>query len=133
MGSPVVLITGALTGIGRATAVAFAHEGARVVVSGRHGDAGRKLATELRSLGTEAEFVRTDVRHEEEVKDLVDKIIARFGRLDIAVNNAGTVGNPESPADVNTENYEAIFDTNVLGVLLSMKYQNNLPTTPTTT
>jgi NAD(P)-dependent dehydrogenase (short-subunit alcohol dehydrogenase family) len=121
MSSPVVLITGALTGIGRATAQAFANEGARVVVSGRHDDEGQKLATELRKLGTEAEFVRTDVR--QEVKNLVDKIIARFGRLDIAVNNAGTVGNPESAADADTENYRAIFDTNVLGVLLSMKYE----------
>ncbi len=123
MSSPVVLITGALTGIGRATALAFAHEGARVVVSGRHEDEGQKLATELRTLGTEAEFVRTDVRHEEEVKSLVDKIIARFGRLDIAVNNAGTVGTPGSAADVTPESYQAIFDTNVLGVLLSMKYE----------
>src|SRR6202521_2208248 len=88
MSSPVVLITGALTASGRATAMAFAREGARVVVSGRHDDEGGKLATELRNLGTEAEFVRTDVRHEEEVKNLVDKTIARFGRLDIAVNNA---------------------------------------------
>jgi NAD(P)-dependent dehydrogenase (short-subunit alcohol dehydrogenase family) len=94
MRSQVVLIAGALTGIGGATALAFANEGARVVVSGRHDDEGQKLATELRKLGTEAEFVRTDVRHEEEVKNLVYKIIARFGRLDIAVNNAGTVGNP---------------------------------------
>src|SRR6476619_813615 len=86
MNTHTVLITGALTGIGRATALAFAHEGARVVVSGRHDDEGQKLATELRNLGVEAEFVRTDVRHEEEVKDLVDKTIARFGRLDIAVN-----------------------------------------------
>src|SRR5439155_608795 len=123
MSSPVVLITGALTGIGRATALAFAHEGARVVVSGRHDDEGRKLATELRNLGTEAEFLRTDVRHEEEVKDLVDKTIARFGRLDIAVNNAGTVGTSGSAADVTPESYQAIFDTNVLGVLLSMKYE----------
>src|SRR5467141_502563 len=123
MNTPTVLITGALTGIGRATALAFAHEGARVVVSGRHDDEGQKLATELRKLGTEAEFVRTDVRHEEEVKTLVDKIIARFGRLDIAVNNAGTVGNPASAADVTPESYQAIFDTNVLGVLLSMKYE----------
>src|SRR6266550_2389501 len=98
MSSSVVLITGALTGIGRATALAFAHEGARVVVSGRHDDEGRKLATE-------AEFLRTDVRHEEEVKDLVDKTIARFGRLDIAVNNAGTVGTPGSAADVTPESY----------------------------
>jgi NAD(P)-dependent dehydrogenase (short-subunit alcohol dehydrogenase family) len=123
MSSPVVLITGALTGIGRATAMAFARERARVVVSGRHEDEGQKLAVELRNLGAEAEFVCTDVRNEQEVKNLVDKIIARFGRLDIAVNNAGTVGNPESTADANVENYKAIFDTNVLGVLLSMKYE----------
>src|ERR1700677_2162278 len=120
---PTVLITGALTGIGRATAVAFAQEGARVVVSGRHDDEGQKLAIELRKLGTEAEFVRTDVRYEEEVKNLVDQTIARFGRLDIAVNNAGTVGDPGSAADVTTESYQGIFDTNVLGGLLSMKYE----------
>src|SRR5246500_5736199 len=123
MNTPTVLITGALTGIGRATALAFAHEGARVVVSGRHDAEGQKLAAELRKLGTEAEFLRADVRHEEEVKNLVDKTIARFGRLDIAVNNAGTEGTPGSAADVTTENYHAIFDTNVLGVLLSMKYE----------
>src|SRR5580658_8160595 len=101
MNSSTVLITGALTGIGRATALAFAREGARVVVSGRHDDEGQKLAAELRKLGTEAEFLRTDVRHEQEVKDLIDKTIARFGRLDVAVNNAGTVGNPESAADAD--------------------------------
>jgi NAD(P)-dependent dehydrogenase (short-subunit alcohol dehydrogenase family) len=120
---PTVLITGALTGIGRATALAFAQEGARVVVSGRHNDEGQKLAAELHRIGTEAEFVRTDVRYEEEVKDLVDRTIARFGRLDIAVNNAGTVGNPGSAADVTVEAYQSIFDTNVLGVLLCMKYE----------
>src|ERR1700732_5272743 len=104
--APVVLITGALTGIGRATALAFAHEGARVVVSGRHDDEGQKLVAELGKLGTEAEFLRTDVRHEEEVKNLVDKTIARFGRLDIAVNIAGTEGTPGSAADVTTESYQ---------------------------
>jgi len=123
MSLPVVLITGALTGIGRATALAFAQDGARVVISGRHDDEGQKLANELRTSGTESEFVRTDVRHEDEVKSLVDKIIARFGRLDIAVNNAGTVGDPGSVAEVTPESYQAIFDTNVLGVLLSMKYE----------
>jgi NAD(P)-dependent dehydrogenase (short-subunit alcohol dehydrogenase family) len=123
MNTSTVLITGALTGIGRATALAFAREGARVVVSGRHDDEGKKLANELRQLGTEAVFVRTDVRHEEEVKNLVEKTVARFGRLDIAVNNAGTVGDPGSAADVTTEQYQAIFDTNVLGVLLCMKYE----------
>src|ERR1700729_185430 len=106
MGLTVVLITGALTGIGRATALAFAQEGARVVVSGRHEDEGQKLATELRNLGAEAEFVRTDVRHEGEVKNLVDKTIAHFGRLDIAVNNAGTVGDPGAAAALSTETYQ---------------------------
>ncbi len=93
------------------------------MISGRHENEGQKLAAELRNLGTEAEFVRTDVRHEEEVKKLVDKIIARFARLDAAVNNAGTVGTPGSAADVTPESYRAIFDTNVLGMLLCMKYE----------
>src|SRR3982074_3698983 len=90
--TPVVLITGALTGIGRATAIAFAQEGTRVIVSGRHDEAGLKLVSELRSLDAEAEFVRVDVRHDDDVRSLVDKTVARFGRLDIAVNNAATEG-----------------------------------------
>ena len=94
MSSNVVLITGALTGIGRATALAFAHEGARVVVSGRRDEAGEALATELRALGAEAEYVRADVRREDDVRSLVDQTVARFGRLDVAVNNAGTEGQP---------------------------------------
>jgi NAD(P)-dependent dehydrogenase (short-subunit alcohol dehydrogenase family) len=98
MNTPVVLITGALTGIGRATALAFAHEGARVVVSGRHDAEGQKLAAELRKLGTEAEFLRSDVRHEDDIRSLVDQTVARFGRLDVAVNNAGTEGKP-GPGD----------------------------------
>src|SRR2546426_10748874 len=88
MSSTVVLITGALTGIGRATALAFANEGARVVVSGRRDDEGQKLVAELRKLGVEAEFLHSDVRHEDEVRSLVDKTVARFGRLDVAVNTA---------------------------------------------
>src|SRR5437879_7757997 len=101
MGTPVVLITGALTGIGRAAARAFAREGHRTVVAGRHEEAGQKLVTELRALGTEAEFFRTDVRHEDEVRNLVDRTVARFGRLDVAVNNAGTEGRPGSGSIVN--------------------------------
>lgn len=68
MSVPVVLTTGALPGIGRATALAFAHEGARIVVSGRHEEAGPASATELRALGAEAEFIRADVRHEDDVR-----------------------------------------------------------------
>ena len=82
MSTQVVLITGALTGIGRATAVAFAKKGANVVVAGRHDDEGDALATELRSFGSEAEFINADVRKEDDVHALVDKTVARFGRLD---------------------------------------------------
>src|ERR1700755_1283816 len=90
MNNPVVLITGALTGIGRATALAFAHDGARLVVSGRREEAGHALANEVRGRGAEAEFVRADVRHEDDVRKLIDETVARFGRLDVAINNAGT-------------------------------------------
>jgi NAD(P)-dependent dehydrogenase (short-subunit alcohol dehydrogenase family) len=123
MSSPVVLITGALTGIGRATAVAFAREGARVVVSGRREQEGKKLAKELRELGAEVEFVKTDVRHDDDIRTLIDKTVARFGRLDIAVNNAGTEGLPGLVTEQTAESYAATFDTNVLGVLLSMKHE----------
>jgi len=123
MTTPVVLITGALTGIGRATALAFAQEGAHLVVSGRRQEEGEKLVAELRKLGAEAEFVRSDVRHEAEIRSLVDKTVARFGRLDVAVNNAGTEGTPGPVTEQTAETYAATFDTNVLGVLLSMKHE----------
>jgi len=123
MTSPVVLITGALTGIGRATAVTFAREGARVVVSGRREQEGKKLEKELRELGAEVEFVKTDVRHDDDIRALIDKTVARFGRLDIAVNNAGTEGLRGLVTEQTAESYAATFDTNVLGVLLSMKHE----------
>jgi NAD(P)-dependent dehydrogenase (short-subunit alcohol dehydrogenase family) len=123
MSTPVVLITGALTGIGRATAIAFAKEGARLVVAGRREDAGQQLTAELRALGAEAEFIRADVRHEDEVRDLVDRTIARFGRLDVAVNAAGTEGKLGTVTEQTAETYAATFDTNVLGTLLSMKHE----------
>jgi len=123
MNNPVVLITGALTGIGRATAIAFAKEGARLVVAGRHDDAGQQLTTELRALGAEAEFIRADVRHEEEVRDLVDRTVARFGRLDVAVNNAATEGQVGPITDQTAQSFAATFETNVLGVVLSMKHE----------
>ena len=123
MNTPVVLITGALTGIGRATALAFAREGARIVVSGRHDEERKKLVAEIRKLGIEAEFVRSDVRHEEDVRSLVDKTVERFGRLDVAVNAAGTEGVPGPVSDQTAESYAATFDTNVLGTLLSIKHE----------
>src|SRR5271169_2042605 len=123
MNIPVVLITGALTGIGRAAAVAFARGGNRVVVSGRHEDAGQALASELRGLGGEVEFIRADVRREGDVRDLVDQTLARLGRLDAAVNSAGTEGTPGPVTEQTAETYATTFDTNVLGTLLSMKHE----------
>jgi NAD(P)-dependent dehydrogenase (short-subunit alcohol dehydrogenase family) len=123
MSTPVVLITGALTGIGRATALAFAHEGARIVVSGRRDEAGQALAKELQALGAEAEFVKADVRREEDVRNLIDRAVRHFGRLDVAVNNAGTEGQLGLITEQTAESYAATFDTNVLGTLLSMKHE----------
>jgi NAD(P)-dependent dehydrogenase (short-subunit alcohol dehydrogenase family) len=123
MNTRVVLITGALTGIGRATALAFAKEGAHVVVSGRHDEEGKELAAEMGKLGAQSEFVRADVRHEEDVRKLIDKTVERFGRLDVAVNNAGTEGVPGPVTEQTAESYAATFDTNVLGTLLSMKHE----------
>src|SRR6201984_2120243 len=123
MSSPVVLITGALTGIGRAAAEVFAQEGARIVVSGRRDKEGQDLVAELQKLGAEAIFVRSDVRKDEDVRNLVDQTVKRFGRLDVAVNNAGTEGTPGPVTEQTAETYAATFDTNVLGTLLSMKHE----------
>src|SRR6202022_1966755 len=112
MGNPVILITGALTGIGRAAAVAFAKKGASVVVSGRRDEAGKALVEELRSFGSEAEFINADVRKEEEVRALIDGTVERFGRLDVAVNNAATEGQVGPITDQTAESYAATFDTN---------------------
>jgi NAD(P)-dependent dehydrogenase (short-subunit alcohol dehydrogenase family) len=123
MDSPVVVITGALTGIGRATALAFAGSGAHLVISGRREAEGTALEAELRGLGADAVFVRADVRDDDDVRGLVDQAIARFGRIDVAVNNAGTEGQPGSVVDQTAESYAATFDTNVLGTLFSMKHE----------
>jgi NAD(P)-dependent dehydrogenase (short-subunit alcohol dehydrogenase family) len=123
MSTPVVLITGALTGIGRAAAIVFAREGAQIVVSGRRDKQGQELVAELQGLGAEAIFVRTDVRKDEDVRNLVDQTVKRFGRLDVAVNNAGTEGAPGPVTEQTAETYAATFDTNVLGTLLSMKHE----------
>jgi NAD(P)-dependent dehydrogenase (short-subunit alcohol dehydrogenase family) len=123
MSNPVVLITGALTGIGRATAIAFAKGGARVIASGRREAEGKALEAELRSLGAEAAFIRADVRREDDVTSLIDQTVARFGRIDAAVNAAGTEGRPGPVTEQTGESYAATFDTNVLGTLQSMKHE----------
>ena len=123
MSTPVVLITGALTGIGRATAFAFANEGARLIVSGRNEERGAALVGELRGQGIDTDFVVADVRREKDVSHLIDRTVERFGRLDVAVNNAGTEGKSGPVIDLSAENYAAMFDTNVLGTLFGLKYE----------
>src|SRR2546429_6147245 len=123
MSTQVVLITGGLTGIGRAAAVAFDRKGAKVVVAGRRDEAGNALVKELRSFGSEAEFINADVRKEVDVRAMVDKTVARFGRIDVAVNNAATEGAVGPITDQTAESFAATFETNVLGVVLSMKHE----------
>ncbi len=93
------------------------------MVSGRREDAGRELVAELRGQGAEAEFIRADVRREDDVRNLIDGTVKCFGRLDVAVNNAGTEGQPGPAVEQTAESYAAVFDTNVLGVVLSMKHE----------
>src|SRR5271156_1500245 len=123
MSASVILITGALTGIGRATAFAFAKERATVVVSGRREAEGMALEKDLRDLGAEAAFILADVRQEDQVRNLVEQTIGRFGRLDVAVNNAGTEGKPGPLTEQTSDSYAAMFDTNVLGTFLSLKHE----------
>jgi NAD(P)-dependent dehydrogenase (short-subunit alcohol dehydrogenase family) len=92
-------------------------------LTGRRDEAGKALVKELRSFGSEAEFINADVRKEDDVRALVDKTVARFGRLDVAVNSAGTEGQGGPITDQTAESYAATFDTNVLGVILSMKHE----------
>jgi len=121
---PVVLVTGAQAGIGRATAMLFAKHGAIVVASGRHPGDGEQLVAQLRVHGSrDAAFFEADVRHDAALEALVDKTVERFGRLDVAVNNAGTEGHPGPIAEQTANSYAATFDTNVLGTLLSMKHE----------
>ncbi|MGJ5181676.1 SDR family NAD(P)-dependent oxidoreductase [Bradyrhizobium oligotrophicum] len=119
----VVLVTGGQAGIGRATAIAFARQGAIVVVAGRREEAGVELVKDLRAFGSNAEFIKADVRREDDVRLMIDRTVARFGRLDVAVNNAGTEGTPGPVAEQTPASYAAVFDTNVLGVLLCMKHE----------
>jgi len=120
----VALITGATSGIGRATALAFAREGAKVVAAGRRTTEGQSLVHEIETAGGNAIFVQTDVADEDQVKALIAQTLAIYGRLDIAVNNAGIEGDKFKPlTEQSLENYHAVMNCNVLGVMLCMKHQ----------
>lgn len=119
----VVLVTGGTSGIGRATAIAFAREGAKVVVSGRREKAGQETVALVQKAGGEGYFVQTDITDEAQVAALVAKTVEKFGRLDIAFNNAGVESEMHSATDFSVEEYNTVFDTNVKGVFLSLKYE----------
>lgn len=119
----VVLITGATAGIGRAAAIAFGREGARLLITGRNARAAESLVAELRAAGTEVEFVPGDASREAVQQQWVEAALTRFGRLDVAINNAGVEGSLGPVAEQTEANYNHVFDTNVKGLMFALKYQ----------
>lgn len=119
----VALITGGGTGIGRATALAFAREGAKVVIGNRNAERGAEVIGAIRDAGGEASFLRTDVSVTSDIEALVDHTVKTFGGLDVAFNNAGIDGDACPLTEQTEENYQAVMDINVKGVWLSMKYE----------
>src|SRR4028119_1102116 len=118
----VALVTGGTSGIGRVTAIAYAQQQAKVVV-GRRIDEGEETVRLIKEAGGEAIFVQADVTKEADVKATVDKAVGVFGRLDIAFNNAGTVGENPSLIEQTEAEYERTMNVNVKGVWLSMKHE----------
>ncbi len=118
----VVAITGATSGIGRQTAIRFAEQGANVVFCGRRENLGREVQQEIRGSGGNATFVRADVRDAEQVRRFVDEAARRHGRLDIAFNNAGVIGN-QPLHETDEEEFDRVINTNLKGVWLAMRYE----------
>lgn len=119
----VALVTGASSGIGRATALAFAREGAKVVVADVTVEGGEETVAQVKKAGGEAIFVKTDVSKAVEVEALVAKAVATYGRLDCAHNNAGIAGNAKTIVDDTEDNWDRILAINLKGVWLCMKYE----------
>lgn len=119
----VVLITGATSGIGEATAQAFAQEGAIVHFCGRREALGEQVARSIREAGGQATYQKADVRVEQDVKAFVDGCVERYGRIDIAFNNAGIESSPKTIAERSLQEWMDVMMTNATGVFLSMKYE----------
>lgn len=119
----IVLITGGGTGIGQTTALAFAREGAVVVLAGRSAMAGEQTVSLIKERGGEAHYIQTDVTNEEQVASLLHQIMTRYDRLDIAFNNAGVLGKPGPLTELDEQDWDTVFNVNVKGTWLSMKYE----------
>ncbi|RCJ18579.1 short-chain dehydrogenase [Nostoc minutum NIES-26] len=119
----VILITGGNSGIGKATALAFAEEGAKVAIAGRRIKEGEETVNLIEKAGSSSIFIPTDITQETEVKNLINQTVKTFGRLDYAFNNAGTPGILKVNIDESEENWNQIINTNLKGVWLCMKYQ----------
>jgi NAD(P)-dependent dehydrogenase (short-subunit alcohol dehydrogenase family) len=119
----VALVTGGNTGIGRATALAFANEGAKVVIAARREEEGMKVVEEIKARGTDGIFIRTDVSKLSDLKAMIEKTIKQFGRLDFAFNNAGVEESPTPLKEKTEALYYQIMDVNVKSVLFSMQYE----------
>jgi NAD(P)-dependent dehydrogenase (short-subunit alcohol dehydrogenase family) len=118
----VAIVTGAGTGIGRATALALAKEGAHVVVANRNVDNGQGTVAAIRAAGGSALFLQTDVSKEADVQNLVGAVHERFGKLDLLINNAGILGDLTPAADSTEENFDRVVGTNLKGPWLCMKH-----------
>lgn len=119
----VALVTGGSSGIGRATALAFAREGAKVIIAARRVREGEETVRMIVDAGGEASFVKTDVSRSAEVGALVSKAVETYGRLDCAFNNAGIVRIPGATEEWAEENWDRVIAINLTGVWLCMKYE----------
>ncbi len=117
------LVTGGSSGIGRATAAAFAREGAKVAVADVNAAGGRETASMLEESGAEALFLQADVTKASEVEAMVDKVVGAWGKLDYAFNNAGVGGGAGSISTVTEADWDFVMDVNSKGVWLCMKYE----------
>lgn len=126
MENKVALITGGATGIGKETALKLASQGISVVITGRRAEIGIKAVSEIELIATSGArvlFIQDDVTNENEVKDMIDQITTTFGRLDLAVNNAGIFNESATINNSETDYFKAMLDTNVLGLYYCMKYE----------
>ena len=126
MSNPVALITGGATGIGKVVALKLATRGVTVIMSGRRAEVGQAAVAEVSAVardGAEVRFVQNDVGSEAAVKSMIEDIVAEFGRLDMAVNNAGLSNETGTLVQSSSDNYRAMVETNIMGVYFSMKHE----------